>query len=120
MKKYFLDYLKWLDQKLADSSTDLRVLLKIHREKTRYFQHERFVHLFVMILFAICTVATFLVIVVTEKFQLLPLEALFLVLLVPYISHYYFLENNTQKLYRYYDEIVERISSSEVSENAEQ
>lgn len=119
MKKYFLDYIAWLDEKLSQDGTDLGRLLEIHREKTRYFQHERFVHLFVMILFAVCTVATFLVIVVTEKMQLLPLEILFLILLVPYISHYYFLENNTQRLYRYYDEIVKRLSGSEGNENGE-
>ena len=103
MKKYFLEYLAFLDKSMADPNTDFARLMKIHKEKTRYFQHERFVHLFVMILFALCTVATFLIIVVTET-----------VLLIPYISHYYFLENNTQKLYKYYDAICEKLESEDL------
>ena len=33
---------------------------------------------------------------------LLVLTVLFLALLIPYIKHYYFLENSVQKLYIYY------------------
>ncbi len=114
MRKYFLEYLAFLDAALADESTDYARLMKIHKEKTRYFQHERFVHLFVMILFAICTLACFLIIVVTENVLLIPLAVLFLALLIPYINHYYFLENNTQKLYKYYDKICERLESEDL------
>lgn len=114
MKKYFLEYLAFVEAALNDDSTDFARLMKIHKEKTRYFQHERFVHLFVMILFALCTVACFFIIVITEEITLLPLEALFLVLLVPYISHYYFLENNTQKLYKYYDQICQKLDKEDL------
>ena len=114
MKKYFLEYIAFLDAALADPDTDLARLMKIHKEKTRYFQHERFVHLFVMILFAICTVACFLVIAVTELIILIPLTLLFLGLLIPYIAHYYFLENNVQKLYTYYDRIAEKLSKEDL------
>lgn len=114
MKKYFLEYLAFLDKAMADPNTDFARLMKIHKEKTRYFQHERFVHLFVMILFALCTVATFLIIVVTETVLLIPLAVLLLCLLIPYISHYYFLENNTQKLYKYYDVICEKLESEDL------
>ena len=114
MKKYFLEYIAFLDAALADENTDLARLMRIHKEKTRYFQHERFVHLFVMILFALCTVACFLVIVVTENIVLIPLAALFLALLIPYISHYYFLENKTQLLYRYYDRISEKLGRDDL------
>ena len=111
MKKYFLEYLAFLDKSMADPNTDFARLMKIHKEKTRYFQHERFVHLFVMILFALCTVATFLIIVVTETVLLIPLAVLLLCLLIPYISHYYFLE---QKLYKYYDAICEKLESEDL------
>lgn len=114
MKKYFLEYLAFLDAALADDATDWARLMKIHKEKTRYFQHERFVHLFVMILFALCTVASFLVIAVTELVLLIPLTLLFLGLLIPYISHYYFLENNVQKLYKYYDRIAEKLDKADL------
>ena len=35
---------------------------------------------------------------------------LFLVLLVPYIMHYYTLENEVQKMYTQYDEILKHLS----------
>lgn len=114
MKKYFLEYIAFLDAAFSDESTDYSRLMKIHKEKTRYFQHERFVHLFVMILFALCTVASFLVIAVTETIILLPLTVLFLTLLIPYISHYYFLENNVQRLYKYYDRIAEKLDKNDL------
>ena len=114
MKKYFLEYIAFLDAALADEGTDLARLMKIHKEKTRYFQHERFVHLFVMILFALVTVACFLIIVLTEKLIIVPLAVLCLGLLIPYISHYYFLENKTQLLYKYYDRISEKLGKEDL------
>jgi hypothetical protein len=114
MKKYFLEYLAFLDAAMSDPNTDYARLMKIHKEKTAYFQHERFVHLIVTVLFAICTVACFLTIAVSERVMLIPLALLLLALLIPYISHYYFLENNTQKLYKYYDQICEKLESEDL------
>lgn len=114
MKKYFLEYIAFLDKAMADPDTNFARLMKIHKEKTSYFQHERFVHLIVMFLFAICTVACILIIASAEKLILLPLAVLLLVLLIPYISHYYFLENNVQKLYRYYDRICEKLEREDL------
>ena len=53
---------------------------------------------------------TFIAIVVWESMRLIPLAVLCLVLLVPYIRHYYFLENTTQKLYEDYDRINEKVN----------
>ena len=41
-----------------------------------------------------------------DAFVLLPLIALFFVLLIPYCAHYYLLENSVQKMYDQYDEMV--------------
>ena len=43
-----------------------------------------------------------------EFIGLLPLLILILALLVPYVAHYYFLENSVQKMYKLYDEIHTR------------
>ncbi|MCD7741991.1 MAG: hypothetical protein LUI06_07305 [Ruminococcus sp.] len=114
MRKYFLEYFAFLDAAMNDENTDFVRLMKIHKEKTRYFMHERAIHLLVMILVALCTLSSFLVAAVTEMLTLIPLVVLFLGLLVPYIAHYYFLENNTQKLYTYYDRICEKIEGEEL------
>lgn len=84
---------------------------RIQREKQElliqigFFQHERLVHLIVTVLFALLTIIVFVLAV--TKFSLWSGMLLFflLVLLLPYIRHYYILENGTQKLYQYYDRL---------------
>lgn len=74
----------------------------------QFFQHERLIHLIVTVLFAVLTVITLFACLLIMQPVLLLLELLFLVLLVPYIKHYYLLENGTQTLYEYYDRITEK------------
>jgi hypothetical protein len=52
---------------------------------------------------------TILAIVIWETLALIPLAVLLLILLVPYIKHYYFLENSVQTLYKYYDQMYEKV-----------
>lgn len=72
-----------------------------------FFQHERLIHLIVTVLFALMTILVFLVAVTNFELWTGVLLALLLVLLIPYIKHYYLLENGTQKLYRFYDKMEE-------------
>lgn len=69
----------------------------------QFFQHERLIHLIVTVLFALLTVITLLANLFLTEPLILILSLLFLVLLIPYIKHYYLLENGVQKLYEYYD-----------------
>ena len=41
-----------------------------------------------------------------------------MILLIPYIMHYYFLENSVQKMYRLYDEINSRTARTPSAEDA--
>lgn len=75
----------------------------------QFFQHERLIHLIVTITFALLTVMSVLGFVATTQIGLLLLTVMLLVLLVPYIRHYYILENGVQRLYQYYDELVKNI-----------
>lgn len=74
----------------------------------QFFQHERLIHLIVTVLFAILAVITLYAALLIEQPLLLLLELMLLVLLVPYIRHYYLLENGTQELYEYYDTLYAR------------
>lgn len=86
---------------------------RLEKEKTElliqigFFQHERLIHLIVTVLFALMTILVFLVAVTNFELWTGVLLALLLVLLIPYIKHYYLLENGTQKLYRFYDKLEE-------------
>ena len=74
-----------------------------------FFQHERLVHLIVTITFAILTMLAILGTIYAPQPALFALVVLLLVLLIPYIRHYYILENGVQKLYRYYDHLRESV-----------
>jgi len=72
-----------------------------------FFQHERLIHLIVTVLFALMTILVFLLAVTNFVPWTGVLLLLLLVLLIPYIKHYWLLENGTQKLYQYYDKLEE-------------
>lgn len=74
-----------------------------------FFQHERLIHLIVTVLFAFLTIFTITCVCFLNNLYygilFCLLSVLCLCLLVPYIRHYYILENGVQKLYEIYDEI---------------
>ena len=72
-----------------------------------FFQHERLIHLLVTLAFAVMTILSLLMTV--QEFYFIPLFLLFLVLEVPYVFHYYRLENGVQKLQRMYREAEEKL-----------
>ena len=103
-----MKYLKGISENAKDgkySAEELETLKKQALTQISFFQHERLVHLIVTMTFAILTVVTLMTICMTSFLPLAALELLLLVLLVPYIRHYYILENGTQTLYRYYDSL---------------
>ncbi|MBT9700957.1 hypothetical protein GPK75_07675 [[Eubacterium] rectale] len=94
MKKRIINYRLKIDNLLANpdkiSKEEWKKILQEHLTQIAFFQHERLVHLI--------------------NPMLLVLTLLFLVLLVPYIMHYYTLENEVQKMYTQYDEILKHLS----------
>ena len=70
-----------------------------------FFQHERLIHLIVTVIFALLTMLSILGAALLQQISMFLLTVVFFVLLVPYIMHYYLLENGVQKLYTYYDKL---------------
>ena len=107
MEKRLKDYLEYM------VSLDISKMSVEERKKELdnlmtqilFFQHERIVHLIVTITFAILTLMALFITLVVETMATLILCAGFLILLIPYIRHYYILENGVQKLYTIYDEL---------------
>lgn len=91
------------------SKEEWKAILKEHLTQIAFFQHERLVHLIVTVTFAILTMMSIIASIMISNPMLLVLTLLFLVLLVPYIMHYYTLENEVQKMYTQYDEILKRL-----------
>jgi len=118
MEERILSYRKRIDALLAQDApaTDWQRALEEHLTQVSFFQHERLIHLIVTVTFAILTVLSALASVwalevgSASGIALLALTALLLVLLIPYIRHYYILENEVQKMYGQYDRILEKIT----------
>ncbi len=111
MEKRLLDYMAYLKGIAEDAESgkfspeELETLRKQALIQIGFFQHERLVHLIVTMTFAIATIMTLMGICSTGYIPLYVLMLLLMVLLVPYIRHYYILENGTQTLYRYFDSL---------------
>ena len=92
----------------GDSSVDWEAVRQEHLVQISFFQHERLIHLLVTLAFALMVLVSAVATVLVPQYFTAALLALLLVLLVPYIVHYYHLENGTQELYVQYDQLVAR------------
>lgn len=108
MKKYFSEYTAAMLLALEDESSDFEKLKRELLVKIQFMQHERLIHFLVTVLFALLMFISLTAFLVSENLGMLAAAALMLILLVPYIAHYYFLENGVQKLYVIYDRICEK------------
>lgn len=108
MKSEISDYKREIKQKLADNdiSADLAEELLT---RIGFYQHERLVHLIVTMTFAIMTVLSFFMLAGGATLLTVGLSLLFLALTIPYVWHYYFLENSVQELYTLYYEVEKRL-----------
>lgn len=113
MKKRIINYRLKIDRLLEKpdkiSKEAWKNILQEHLTQIGFFQHERIVHLIVTVTFAILTMMSIIASIMISNPMLMVLAPLFLVLLVPYIMHYYTLENEVQKMYTQYDEILKHL-----------
>ena len=118
MERRILTYRKYMDGLLLREDADWEQIREEYLVQVGFFQHERLIHLIVTVVFAL-----FAVLSIGMAFLLMALGmegagnwlfvvAAFLVLLVPYVRHYYILENEVQKMYAQYDEIIARIHNT--------
>ncbi len=108
MENRIRKYEKFINEQL-EKKTKSKNLWQYHREMVADFQHERLVHLLIMLFFIAITLATTVMTCILSMttpseywYFLVPLYALALILIalsIAYVKHYYFLENHIQKLY---------------------
>lgn len=110
MAERIRQYLRYIDEILEDSQEgiDYSKEAKKHLVQIAFFAHERFIHLIVTVIFALLTVLTFLYTLSAPQPALFLLLLFFLILLIPYIKHYYLLENSVQKMYEQYDAMLRK------------
>lgn len=111
MEKRLKNYISWIEKLLEQENVERMSAEERQRLREEllvqigFFQHERLVHLIVTVTFALLTILAILGCVLAPEPMLFVLVLLLLILLVPYIRHYYILENGVQKLYTCYDRI---------------
>ena len=111
MEKRILGYVREVDQLLKmEKIEDIEKLKQEHLIQLSFFQHERLVHLIVTVTFALLEMLAMVMCVLAFSPGVMALAIAILILLVPYIRHYYILENQVQKMYVQYDRMVERNS----------
>jgi Ca2+/Na+ antiporter len=108
MAKRIKRYLAYIDGLLERDDVDFNKEIDKHCKQIEFFMHERLIHLIVMFLFALATVMSCLAFIISERIQILALIVALMVLLIPYIKHYYLLENSVQKMYEQYDKMLEK------------
>jgi Flp pilus assembly protein TadB len=114
MKERILNYRLRIDNLIKSKNSEINweSVRDEHLVQISFFQHERLIHWLVTMLFALLTFIAVGVYIISGEVYVLALVGILLVLLVPYILHYYLLENETQKMYDQYDKILKIIRNS--------
>ncbi len=110
MEQRILQYRKFMDEELLRllkeqnvTEEEISRIKKEHLVQISLFQHERLVHLIVTVTFALLEMLAILLTVVSGELFPILLSGALLILLIPYVRHYYILENEVQKMYGQYD-----------------
>lgn len=104
MKNEIKEYMCELKERIAGGDVSGELVEEM-LTRIGFYQHERLVHLIVTMTFAVMTVISFFMLASEVSLLSVGLSLLFLALTVPYVAHYYFLENSVQEMYRLYYEV---------------
>ncbi|MCM1326764.1 MAG: hypothetical protein NC094_06915 [Bacteroidales bacterium] len=109
MEQRILSYRKYIDELLKKENQEWQKIAEWHLVQIGFFQHERLIHLIVTVTFALLEMMSMCMTLISFSPFLGLLTILLLVLLIPYIRHYYILENEVQKMYGQYDRMMEHL-----------
>ncbi len=115
MKKHLVAYRKKIDFLLLEGNCDWKALKKEHLAQISFFQHERLIHLIVTSLFTILELLSVVIFLINPDKTTVIFSIAIATLLVPYLLHYFTLENEVQKLYIQYDKIQEACVNDRIS-----
>lgn len=103
------EYVQYIDNLLeSEEAVDWEEEIKRHLVQISFFAHERLIHLIVTVLFAILTVLVFLYLIGHFEIAILLLLVAIMILLIPYIKHYFLMENSVQYMFEQYDKMMEK------------
>lgn len=105
------NYVKEVLEKNPDAEK-LRELLAYHDKQIKWMQHERLVHLMVMLFVCLFTMMIFGFAVIRPSLSVILLFVILLILSAAYLLHYFRLENGVQKWYLISGEIRKALAST--------
>jgi hypothetical protein len=110
MEAYLKRHEAFIRRQLASTGdgADWTGLARFHRVQIEYMQHERLIHLLVTLFFGLCTLLALLFVALHPQVPMGVLLLLLLALLIPYVAHYYRLENGLQRWYHLANQIESR------------
>lgn len=109
-----IDYMKKHESYVRDilaknpNQNQMEELLAYHDKQIRWMQHERLIHLIVMLFVCFFTLLVFGFAVIRTSVPSIILSVILLALSLAYIVHYYRLENGVQKWYFIANQIREK------------
>lgn len=106
MKKYLKNYIIYMDDILKDNIKEINEEIDKHLKKITFFQHERLIHLLVTLAYGLLAIISFIASTMEPLFVFIGI--ILTIFLIPYIKHYFFLENGVQYLYIQYDKLLEK------------
>ena len=111
MIAYMKKHEKYINEMLNKNlnNEELNKLLSYHDQQIRWMQHERLVHLIVMLFVCFFTLLIFGFTLIKASMPVLLLAVIFLILSVAYLIHYFRLENGVQKWYDISNKIRQRL-----------
>lgn len=101
-------YMAYIDGLLesGDESINWEEEMQKHLVEIAFFAHERFIHLIVTVLFALMSIMVFLYAFSNFSIPIALLIIMLLALLIPYIKHYFLMENSVQDMYEQYEKMM--------------
>ena len=111
MDKLIKSHARWISDLLNEDRADWSAILLYHRARVSFFCHERLVHLLVTLAFGIVFIVTSSIALIYTNVRLAFISGSLLILLVPYIIHYFKLENGVRELYRLDERLQTKLTS---------
>ncbi len=109
ISKYFKDHELKVKDALLKGDADYQGVLAEHLVMISRIQHERLIHLLVTLSFALFLFILLAILAFKPTFWLLPAIILIAGLLIPYVGHYFFLENTAQYWYKLADQVKDKV-----------
>ena len=109
--KYFREHEVKIKQEISETrgKKGFKKIMEIHKRYINFIQHERLIHLLVTLAFAVLLMFCLVISVIQPGFWVLLMILLIISLLIPYIFHYFYLENTAQRWYSLMDELENKI-----------